>query len=347
MTTPPGNQPVQTVGQLEDILSEPPESVVETMCALKGDIILLGVGGKIGPSLARMAKRATDIARVKRRVIGVSRFSTPGEEARLRSFGVEPVRCDLLDEEAVGQLPSAANVIFMAGMKFGSTGNEAATWAMNTFLPGVVCRKYRSSRIVAFSTGTVYGLSQIAAGGSREIDTPEPMGEYSMSCLGRERILEHFSRAEHIPMALIRLFYACEMRYGVLVDVARKIMDGTPIDLAMGYFNIIWQGDSNAMTLRALEHTSSPPLVLNITGPELLSVREVAQSLGTKLGIEPQFCGKEMDTACVGNAGVAQGMFGLPLVAAEELIHWVAEWVKRGGESFDKPTHFEARDGKY
>lgn len=338
---------IKTTEQLEEMLSEPSAEVIEMMGRLEGDVILLGVGGKIGPSLARMARRATDLAGVKRRIIGVSRFSASREEARLNAHGVETMRCDLLDDAAVRDLPAAPNVIFMAGMKFGSTGNEAATWAMNSFLPGVVCRNFRSSRVVAFSTGAVYGLAPIALAGSREMDIANPVGEYAMSCLGRERILEHFSRTEGIPMAVIRLFYACELRYGVLVDLARKIMAGAEIDLEMGYFNIIWQADSNAATLRALEHTAVPPLVLNVTGPELLRVRDVAVALGTRLGREPIFRGQEQETSCIGNAEQADRLLGRPRITASQLLDWVAQWVKDGGEIIDKPTHFESRDGRY
>src|SRR5262249_39858735 len=259
---------IQTVDQLEELLSDPTEPVVELMRRLQGDIVLLGVAGEIGPSLARMARRATDLAGVRRRIIGVSRFSDPEEQARFHAHGVETIRCDLLDEPAVARLPRAPNVIYLAGLKFGSTEDAARTWAMNAYLPSIVCKAYRDSRIVAFSTGTVYGLTPRSTGGSRETDSPQPGGEYAMSCLGRERLFEHFSRAWNIPLALIRLFYACELRYGVLVDLARKIHSGDPIDLSMGCFNIIWQGDCNAMTLLALDHVASPPFVLNVTGPE-------------------------------------------------------------------------------
>lgn len=294
-----------------------------------------------------MARRATDLAGVKRRVIGVSRFSDSREEAGLKAHGVETVRCDLLEDSAVDRLPDAPNVIFLAGMKFGSTGNEAATWAMNSFLPGVVCRKFRSSRVVAFSTGGVYGLAPVERGGSQETDAVHPVGEYAMSCLGRERILEHFSRTESIRMAVVRLFYACELRYGVLVDLAQKIMAGAEIDLEMGYFNIIWQADSNAITLRALEHAAVPPLVLNVTGPELLRVREVAAALGARLGREPLLRGKEQETSCIGNAELAHRLFGPPRIPASQLLEWTAAWAKRGGEILAKPTHFESRDGRY
>jgi nucleoside-diphosphate-sugar epimerase len=336
---------IQTVEQLELLLSEPSEGVVDMMRRLSGDIILLGVGGKIGPSLARMAKCATDLAGVKRRIMGVSRFSAKGEMESLACYGVEPIRCDLMDENALSKLPFAENVFYLAGLKFGSSERTAETWAMNTYLPGPVCRKFSSSRIVAYSTGAVYGLGPVS--GSVETDAPEPVGEYAMSCLGRERVFEYFSRTLNIPMALIRLFYACELRYGVLVDLARKIVAGNPIDLAMGHFNIIWQGDNNAMTLLALEHAASPPLVLNITGSERLSIREVANEMGHLLGKQPVFTGTEQSTACLGDANKAHQLFGATRVNANQVIEWVVDWVRRGNAYLGRPTHFEVRDGRY
>src|SRR2546426_7118950 len=296
---------IQTIEQLEELLSEPTEPVVEIMRRLSGDILLLGVAGKIGPSLARMARRASDLAGVRRRIIGVSRFSAPEEQARFHAHGVETIRCDLLDESAVARLPPAPNVIYLAGLKFGSTEDAARTWAMNAYLPAIVCRKYRESRIVAFSTGAVYGLATRAQGGSRETDSPQPVGEYAMSCLGRERLFEYYSRKWNIPVALIRLFYACELRYGVLVDLARRILAGDPVDLAMSCFNIIWQADSNVMTLLAFEQVASPPFVINVTGREVLGVRAVCETMGRLLGKEPKLTGTELETACLGNAAPA------------------------------------------
>jgi nucleoside-diphosphate-sugar epimerase len=342
-----GSAPIQSVEELEILLSEPTEAVVQTMRRIKGDIILLGVGGKIGPSLARMAKLASELAGTPRRVIGVSRFSNPAEAQKLAQHGIEPIACDLLDEEAVAKLPDAPNVIHLAGLKFGSAERVAATWAMNTFLPSTVCRKYRRSRIVAYSTGAVYGMASVAQGGAKETDPLEPVGEYAMSCLGRERMFEHFSRRWDIAVATIRLFYACELRYGVFVDIARMVMHGEPIDLAMGHFNIIWQGDNNAMTLQALEHAGTPPFVLNLTGPEILSIREVAEEIGGRLGRAPRFYGQEMGSTCLGNASLAQKLFGAPRVRAAQLLDWVVEWVRKNGEYLDKPTHFEVRDGRY
>jgi nucleoside-diphosphate-sugar epimerase len=340
-----GTTTIQTVEQLELLLSEPSEAVVDLMRRLKGDIVLLGVGGKIGPSLARMARRATELAGVKRRITGVSRFSSTSEMESLARHGVETIRCDLLDETALAKLPSAENLIYLAGLKFGSSDRMADTWAMNAYLPGAVCRKFRESRIVAYSTGAIYGLGPIT--GSRESDAPEPVGEYAMSCLGRERVLEYFSKSLSIPMTLIRLFYACELRYGVLVDLARKVIANEPIDLAMGYFNVIWQGDNNAMTLLALEHAKSPPLVLNVTGPEQLSTRAVATEMGDLLGIQPHFTGTEELTACIGDASKARNLFGPPRVGASQLIRWAADWVQRGNAYLDRPTHFEVRNGRY
>jgi nucleoside-diphosphate-sugar epimerase len=292
-----------------------------------------------------MAKRATDAAGVRRRIIAVSRFSNEGEEAKFTRHGVETIRCDLLDHDALAKLPAAENVIYLAGLKFGTADRMADAWAMNAFLPGDVCRKFNSSRMVAYSTGAVYGLGPIT--GARETDAPEPVGEYAMSCLGRERVLEYFSRALRIPMTLIRLFYACELRYGVLVDLARKIVADEPIDLANGYFNIIWQGDNNAMTLLALEHAATPPLVLNLTGTERLSIREVAGEMGRMLGRNPRFYGAEQSTSCVGDASKAHRLFAPPRVGAEQLMNWAADWVKRGNEYLGRPTHFEVRNGRY
>jgi nucleoside-diphosphate-sugar epimerase len=337
---------ITTETELEDHLSEPTPAVVETMARLQGDLILLGVAGKMGPSLARMAKRASEEAGVRRRVLGVSRFSSGGE-AELEAHGVEAVRCDLLDADAVERLPDAANVVYLAGRKFGSTGDEAATWAMNSFLPGVVCRRYRTSRLVAFSTGNVYGLTPVAGPGSREGDGLQPVGEYAMSCLGRERVFEYFSRTFRIPTVLVRLNYACDLRYGVLVDLAQRVWREEHVDLGMGYFNTIWQGDANAMTLRSFDHVASPPWLVNLTGPERLSVRSVAEQFGRRFGKAVVFTGSEADMALLSDARSGIERLGPLRVEAERLIAWVADWVARGGRSLDKPTHFESRDGRF
>jgi nucleoside-diphosphate-sugar epimerase len=332
--------------ELDDALSQPTERVVETLARLDGDIILLGAAGKMGPSLARMARRASDLAGVKRRVIAVSRFSSGGEQ-EFTSHGVEAIRCDLLDETEVERLPDAANVIHMPGRKFGSTGDESTTWAVNCYLPAIVCRKFRSSRIVAFSTGNVYPLTRPETGGPTETDPPNPVGEYGMSALGRERMFGFFSRTLGVQVAIIRLNYAVDLRYGVVVDIARQLLSGESISLEMGYFNAIWQGDANAMTLRALDHAATPPRIFNVTGPEVLSVRKVAERLGFLLGVQPRFAGAEAETALLSNAAAGITALGLLRVSSEQLIEWVADWLKQGGRVLDRPTHFEARDGRF
>lgn len=338
---------IQDLAQLEDLLSEPTEGVLRTLGTLDGDILILGVAGKMGPTLARMAKRASQTAGVKRRVIGASRFSSPSLENQLQSWGVETVRCDLLDPASLAKLPDAANVVFMAGMKFGSTGQEWLTWAINSFLPGLVADRYRNSRIAVFSTGNVYGLSPVARGGSREEDALNPSGEYAMSCVGRERIFEHFSRANHTKMSILRLNYASELRYGVLLDIARHVNSAQPVSLSMGYLNTIWQTDASAMSLLSLSFAASPPNVINLTGPELLSVRSVAEEFGKRLGKPVRFAGTESSDALLSNASKSYELFGRPRVSATQIIDWIADWVRRGGSTLAKPTHFENRAGQF
>ena len=340
-------QRIEDETHLDDLLSDPTPQLVDTMRRLEGDIVILGVAGKMGPTLARMARRATDLAGVSRRIVGVARFSDATQEDVLRGHGIDTIRCDLLNEDAVAALPDAPNVVFMAGRKFGSTGAESLTWAMNCYLPAIVCRRYRRSRIVAFSTGNVYGLTRAGAGGSVERDAPDPVGEYAMSCLGRERMFEHFSRELGIPMAIVRLNYAVEMRYGVLVDLARRVAQGEPVPVSMGYLNVIWQADANAIALGCLDRVSSPPFVINVAGPEELSVRQIGEQLGRLLGRDVTFEGREAPDALLSNASLARSLFGAPRVPAARLIEWTADWVCRGGASLGKPTHFESRDGKF
>jgi len=340
----------ETIGdeaELEELLSRPTEALVESMARIEGDVIVLGVGGKMGPTLARMARRASDAAGVSRRVIGVSRFSTPGLEARLGDHGIETIRCDLLSHKQLNELPDAPNVVYMAGMKFGATDQEPLTWAMNVYLAGMVCERFRHSRIVAFSTGNVYGMVRAESGGSRESDPPRPEGDYAMSCLGRERIFDHFSRSLGIPAVLVRLNYANEMRYGVLVDVGQRVLGEEPVDVTMGYFNAIWQGDANAMILCLLEHATSPPRVLNVTGPERLRVREVAEQFGQLFGKRVEIRGEEAPDALLSNAERVYRLVGRPQVGPEQMTRWIADWLRRGGPTLSKPTHFEVRDGKF
>ena len=339
---------IRDEAHLEELLSEPTEGVVRTMRELDGDIIVLGVAGKMGPTLARMAKRASDAAGVKRRVIGASRFSSPELERRLADWGIGTIRCDLLDRNALAALPDVANVVYMAGMKFGSTGQEWRTWAMNVFLPGLVAERYRNSRIAVFSTGNVYGLCSVSRGGSCEGDELNPAGEYAMSCLGRERIFEHFSRANGTKMTILRLNYASEMRYGVLLDIAQKVHSGRPVSVGMGYLNTIWQRDASAMSLESLAHATSPPNILNITGAEILSVRKLAEEFGRPVRQDAvTFEGAESSDALLNDSSKAFALFGKPPVGVSQMLDWIADWVARGGASLAKPTHFEERAGRF
>jgi hypothetical protein len=347
MTTETSRQSISDVVELENLLSDPTEGLIDTLRSLEGDIIILGVGGKMGPTLARMAKKAFRAANLKRRVIGVSRFSSGELERQLQSWDVETLRCDLLDRKSLARLPDVANIVYMAGMKFGSTGQESLTWAMNSFLPGLVCERYPQSRIAAFSTGNVYGLTPISQGGSREEDLPNPVGEYAMSCLGRERIFEHFSRTDHTQVSLIRLNYAAELRYGVLLDIAQRVYSSRPVPLSMGYLNAIWQADACDMSLQTLAHASVPPNIFNVAGPELLRVRDIAAEFGRRFNKTAQFEGEESADALLSNGQKAYQFFGHPRVSAEQMMVWIADWVSRGGDTLAKPTHFEDRSGRF
>ncbi|MEJ5297899.1 MAG: NAD(P)-dependent oxidoreductase [Armatimonadota bacterium] len=338
---------IEDTHQLEEMLSRPDDALVECFRRLKGDILVLGAGGKMGPTLARMARRASDAAGSARRVMAASRFSQPEARRSLEEYGVEAIPCDLLDRRQVQDLPDAENVVFMAGMKFGTTGNEALTWAMNTLLPALVCERFPDARFCVFSTGNVYGLTPVAGGGSREDDPPRPEGEYAMSALGRERIFEYFSRTTGCRASIIRLNYAVEMRYGVLHDIACRIRDGAEVDVSMGYVNVIWQADASSMALRSLQLASSPPFVLNVTGPEILSVRKTAEQLARLMNRPVRFSGQESPDALLSNAGRAFQRLGRPQVSADTVIRWTADWVGRGGASLGKPTHFEERDGRF
>jgi nucleoside-diphosphate-sugar epimerase len=335
------------VDELELLLSRPYESTVRALAPLPGDILVLGAGGKMGPTLARMAKRASDLAATPRRVIAVSRFSSSQLPERLQSWGIETISCDLLDPASLANLPDAPNVIYMPGMKFGSTGSESLTWAVNSFLPGLVSDRFRHSRIVVFSTGNIYGLTPVSRGGSLESDVPNPVGEYAMSCLGRERMFEHFSHTANTKVSILRLNYATELRYGVLVDVARSVYSGKPVAISMGYLNAIWQADASAVALASLPHASSPAFVLNITGPEVLSVRRIAEDFAERFGKPVQFHGEEANDALLSNAQKAFQLFGKPRVSYEQMTVWIADWIERGGETLEKPTHFEERAGRF
>jgi nucleoside-diphosphate-sugar epimerase len=333
--------------QLEDLLSEPTQADARAMAEMQGDLLILGVAGKMGPSLAKRARRASELAKMPRRIIGVARFSDPGVREDLANSDIETISADLLAPGALAALPDAPNVLYMAARKFGSTGAEHLTWAMNALLPALVADRYPTSRIVAFSTGNVYPFVPVGLGGATE-DTPlGPVGEYAQSALGRERIFHFFSERNHTPVMLLRLNYAIDLRYGVLLDIGQKVFERRPIDLTMGHVNVIWQGDANSVSLRSFALAQSPPAVLNLTGPETVAVRWIARRFGEHFGVEPILEGKEAETALLSNAARCHKLFGYPSVTVEQMIEWVAGWIGMGGSTLAKPTHFEARDGRF
>ena len=333
--------------QLEEVMSQPTPEVIEAIRGMTGDLLILGVGGKMGPTLAKLAKRAIDASGSDKRIIGVSRFSAPGLRSDLNQAGIETIVCDLLNETELEELPDVPNVVFMAGRKFGSTGNESLTWAMNTYMPGRVAEKYRNSRIVVFSTGNVYPLTPISHGGATEMHPVEPIGEYAQSCLGRERVFEHAANQFGTRLAILRLNYAIDLRYGILLDIAEKVYCEKSVDVTMGAANVIWQGDANAVALRTFLHCQSPPIILNLTGPEIVSSRWLATRFGEIFGKAPIFEGVEAETALLSNAARCHQLFGYPRIALEQMVQWVARWVEIGEMTLGKPTKFEVRDGKF
>lgn len=338
---------MRSVEALEAQLAQPSDALVEDITTLEGDILVLGAGGKMGPSLAKLARNAVVRAGVKKEVSAVSRFSQPGLREELEISGVRTIAADLLGDGVLETLPEAENIIYMAGTKFGTSGRESLTWAQNTFLPGLIGRRYRNARIVVFSTGNVYGLVNVATGGSNETDTTDPVGEYAQSCLGRERLFEYASHRFGTPILLFRLNYAIDLRYGILLDVAQAVREGNPIDLGMGHANVIWQGDANEMALRSLRLCSTPPTILNVTGPETVSIRWLAGRFGQLLGREPKFVNEEQETALLNNAAKAHALFGYPRVPLQRMIAWTADWLQAGGETLGKPTHFNERKGHF
>lgn len=338
---------IENEGQLEELISYPGEELIKMISGLSGDIMILGINGKIGPSLARMAARACEMAGVKKRITGVDREQNAVQQEIFKKMGIETIHGDLLNPGFINSLPQAENVFFLAGMKFGSVDNLPLTWAINSYLPAMVAERFKSSKIAAFSTGCVYPLVPVSSGGSTEKDPPEAIGEYAQSCLGRERMFEFGSTRYNTKVTLIRLNYSVEMRYGVLVDVASKVKNSIPIDLSMGYFNAIWQGDVNDAVLRSISLASSPARIINLTGTETLSVHDVAIEFGKQMGIKPVFVGKESETALLSNADEAHKLFGKPKVPATVMIKWISGWLNDDRRLLGKPTHFEVRNGKY
>jgi len=328
---------------LEEVLSRPDPALVSDLATVPGDILVLGAAGKMGPTLCRQAKRADPA----RRVIAVARWSEEGLRARMESWGIETLAADLTDRAALAALPDAPNVVFMAARKFGSTGNEALTWAMNVLLPAMVAERWAASRIVFFSTGNVLPLVPVISGGATEDVVPAPVGDYAASCLGRERVFQHAAAARGTRCFGIRLNYAIDLRYGVLADIAAKVLARTPVPLAMGHANVIWQGDANAWTLRALARADATCPILNVTGPETVSIRWVARELARRLGREAAFAGEEAPDALLSNAARAFSAFGYPRLPLGRMLDWVAGWAAQGGRSLGKATKFEVRDGRF
>ena len=336
--------------QLEELLSRPSAGAVRSLAAQPGDVLVLGAGGKMGPSLARMVRRAADQADAptsRRKVIAVSRFATGPSRELLESAGVDTIAADLTDAAAVEALPDAPNVIFMAGQKFGTRDAPAATWAANTAVPALVATRFGDARMVVFSTGNVYALTPVQGTGAKETDPPAPVGEYASSCLGRERIFEHYATARAQPLAIMRLNYAIDLRYGVLVDIALAVLHGQPVDVRMGQVNVIWQGDANAYAIMCLQHAATPPFIVNVTGREKLRVRDVATRFGALLGRTPILSGEEAPDALLSDTTLMTATFGPPAIPADWLMAAVAEWITRGGPTLGKPTSFQTRDGRF
>lgn len=326
---------------------QPSGALIADIKKIDDDIMILGAGGKMGPALAKLIKQAIDRTGVNKKVMAASRFSEPGLQAELDELGIKTYAVDLLEDDQLQQLPDAKNVLYLAGQKFGTTGKEPFTWAMNAYLPGRVAQKYKSSRIVVFSTGNVYPLSPVSLGGLAEDHPTGPVGEYAQSCLGRERIFQYSSSKYNTPVFIYRLNYANDVTYGVLLEIAKSVQEEKPFDLSMGHVNLIWQGDANEIAIRALLHCAVPAKIVNVTGHETVSVKWVAQQFGKLLGKTPQFINEEKSTALLSNAAESVRLFGYPRVTVKQMIEVLAEWIKQGGKTINKPTHFQEREGQF
>ncbi len=337
----------QVLVELEEKYTRPSEEFLRDLAQIDGDFMLLGIGGKMGPSMAKLLMDGLKKLGISRKVYGVSRFSDPGGKRYLDSLGIETISCDLLNDAALQALPEVKNVIYLAGFKFGATGKEDFTWAMNTYLPGRVADKFKHSRIVAFSSGNVLPFVDVRSGGVDETVTPEPIGEYAQSTLGRERIFTYFSKKNNTPTLLYRLNYAVDFRYGVVREIAKQVYNHQPIDIRTNNVNVIWQSDANEIAIRCLLHCESPAKVLNVTGPEILSIQWIAEKLGEALGRKPIFVNEPEQTALLNNASECHRLFGYPRVGIQEIIDITATWIRHNGQDFGKDTHFQERGGKF
>lgn len=338
---------IRDEAELDDLLSMPDEALIKMMSRLDGDIMILGSGGKIGVSLGAMAVKAAKLAKVKKTVYGVDLFLDESSRKALDASGVKTIKADLMSRESVATLPVVPNVIYMVGRKFGTAGTEDLTWALNVTVPVLVAEHFKKSRTVVFSTGCVYPLVSVEGSGCSESVPPAPVGDYAQSSLGRERVFQHYSRANGTPTLLYRLNYAIDLRYGVLSDIGLQIWNGQPVDLSAGHFNVIWQGDANRLALRSLEYCESPAAILNVTGPETASVAAVAERMGKLMGREVKFAGKQAGRCYLNDASKSHAIFGYPSVSLQQMIVWQAEWIMNGGRTLGKPTHFEVSDGKF
>ena len=338
---------ISSVEQLDDVLTTPSEALVADLASLDGDVMVIGSAGKMGPTLTVLAQRALDAAGQGHKAIAVSRFSDAAARARLDAAGVTTRPADLHDPAALAAQPDAPNIVYMLGTKFGTTGREYLTWATNVYLAGKVAERFPRARFTVFSSGNIYPLRPVTQGGATEDVAPDPVGEYAQSCLARERMFEHWSIQNGTPVSIFRLNYAIDLRYGVLYDIARQVHAGEAVDITMGNVNVIWQGDANTIALRALARASSPPEIINVTGPETIPMRFLVEAFARRFGVEPKLTGDEAPTALLNNAAKAFGLFGYPSVPLATMIDWVAAWIEAGGPSLDKPTHFQEREGKF
>jgi nucleoside-diphosphate-sugar epimerase len=338
---------IETEADLDEIMTRPRPALVEFVKTLSSPLVILGAGGKMGPTLAILARRAADAAGHNLKIVAVSRFSDERARRPLEDYRIDTQSCDLMNRESLSELPDSENIIYLVGLKFGTANNPAVTWATNTLAPAVAAERYRDSKIVALSSGNVYPLVSIDGDGSSESDPLMPLGEYANSCVARERIFEYYSRKNGTPLSLIRLSYALDLRYGTLVDIAQKVYSGQPVDVTMGYINCIWQGDANEMIIRSLALVESPPRAINLTGTEWLSVRQLALRFGELMGCDVHLTGSESSTALLSSTARMRKNLGEPFTPLDRVIQWTARWVMNGGRLLNKPTHFETRDGEY